>query len=239
MPCRAGNPLRGLALIASLGLASPATAEITAASFNAPTTRYGHGVLGDAVEWGGLRFDLADGTALQLTLPETRVFEDLAPRLADVDGDGTPEVIVVETSLSLGARLSIYDETGLVAATPYIGQRHRWLAPIGAADLDGDGTMEIAYIDRPHLAKTLRVWRFKNGALTEMATHPGLTNHSIGWDHIPGGIRSCGDGPEMITANGDWTSVMATRLAPNGQLSIMSLASYTGPDSLNAALNCP
>lgn len=239
MPCRAGNPLRGLALIASFGLASPATAEITAASFNAPTTRYDHGILGDAVEGGGLRLELADGNALHLTLPETRVFEDLAPRLADVDGDGTAEVIVVETSLSLGARLSIYDETGLVAATPYIGQSHRWLAPIGAADLDGDGTMEIAYIDRPHLAKTLRVWRFKSGALTEMATHPGLTNHRIGWDRIPGGIRTCGDGPEMITANGDWTSVMATRLMANGQLTSTALAPYTGPDSLNAAVTCP
>ena len=38
------------------------------------------------------------------------------------------------------------------------------LAPLGAADLDGDGKIELAYIDRPHLAKILRIWRFDDGA---------------------------------------------------------------------------
>jgi hypothetical protein len=46
-----------------------------------------------------------------------------------------------------------------LASTPWIGQRFRWLAPVAAADLDGDGAMELAYVDRPHLARTLRVWR--------------------------------------------------------------------------------
>jgi len=202
---------RAAVLVAAL-FAAPAAAEIVSARYADPTTRYDHGVLGDAVEWGALELRLADGTGRRLVLPETRVFEDTGPRLADLDGDGAPEVIAVESDLRLGARLSVYGAGGLIAASPFIGQRHRWLAPVGAADLDGDGAMEIAWVDRPHLARILRVWRFENGALREIASAPGLTNHRVGDDVISGGIRDCGDGPEMVLAAPDWSRVVTARL---------------------------
>jgi hypothetical protein len=44
-------------------------------------------------------------------LPETEVFEDLAPRLADLDGDGKAEIIVVQSHRDLGARLAVYGLT--------------------------------------------------------------------------------------------------------------------------------
>jgi hypothetical protein len=225
-------------LLAQAANAQAITQAITQAEYAAPTTRYAHGVLGDAVEWGALRLTLADGRRLSMTLPDTLVFEDLDPRLADLDGDGAPEVITVESSLTQGARLAVYGPEGRITATPHIGQRNRWLAPIGAADMDGDGATEIAYIDRPHLARTLRLWRYRNGQLTEIATAPNLTNHKIGWTHIPGGIRDCGSGPEIVTANGDWSRIMATRLTRSG-LNSHPIAEYDGPDSLNAALTCP
>jgi hypothetical protein len=189
-----------------------ASAEIVSASYAEPTPRYQHGVFGETEEWGALAFGLSDDQRMILRLPETRVFEDIAPRLADVDGDGAPEMIVVETDLSLGARLAIYDEAGFVAATPFIGQTHRWLAPIGVADLDGDGSVELAYIDRPHLARLLRVWRFQDGTLVEVAQAEGLTNHRLGDPAIGGGLRDCGAGPEMITANARWSRLVASRL---------------------------
>ena len=140
----------GLCAAALAGLASAAMAVgVTEARYLEPTDRYGHAILGDAIEWGALEMQTADGPVL-IRLPETHVFEDTAPRLADLDGDGDFEVIVVETAIAEGARLSVYDETGLVAATPHIGRTHRWLAPVGAVDLDGDGAVEIAYVDRPH-----------------------------------------------------------------------------------------
>lgn len=203
----------GLLSGALLGLMPlAATAEIVSASYAEPTQRYQHGVFGETEEWGALAFGLSDGQTMILRLPETRVFEDIAPRLVDVDGDGAPEMIVVETDLSLGARLAIYDEMGFVAATPFIGQTHRWLAPIGVADLDGDGLVELAYIDRPHLARLLRVWRFEGGALVEVAQAEGLTNHRLGDPAIGGGLRDCGAGPEMITADARWSRLVASRL---------------------------
>ncbi|SLN47199.1 FG-GAP repeat protein [Roseovarius gaetbuli] len=212
--------------------------EITAARYAEPTTRYAHGVLGDAVEWGALVLELSDGTRHRITLPQALVFEDIAPRLADLDHDGTPEVIVVETSLDKGARMSIYGPKGRITATPHIGRSHRWLAPIGAADLDGDGRTEIAYIDRPHLAKTLRIWRYEDGTLRPVADHAGLSNHKIGWDFIAGGIRTCGNTPELITANADWSRVMATTFQ-GGRVKSHEIGAYTSPQSLTAALTCP
>lgn len=210
----------------------PDAAEIRAARYSEPTTRYDHGVLGDAVEWGALELE-AGGRRYVIRLPDSRVFEDLGPRILP----GGAAVAVVETDLGAGARLAVYGPEGVIAATPFIGRPHRWLAPVGAADLDGDGVIEIAYVDRPHLAKVLRIWRFEDGALRHAADIPGLSNHQIGWDHIPGGIRDCGEGPEMITANGDWTAVMATRWDGTRAASVR-LGAYSGPASLDRALNC-
>ncbi len=248
---RAGIVARQLAALGLVGalaqplhagpIAAPAPAgRIVAARYGAPTTRYDHGILGDAIEYGALVMTRADGRKLRLVLPQTRVFEDLAPRLWDVDGDGAPEVVVVETDLKLGARLAIYGLRGLIAATPFIGHTHRWLAPIGAGDLDGDGTIEIAYIDRPHLAKLLKIWRFKDGKLSLVAQlaaqRGGLANHRIGETHITGGLRNCGAGVEIITASGDWQRVMATRLRGGG-LTTRPLARFSAK-AMRDALAC-
>ena len=236
-------------------LAGPVAADtIQSAEYVDPTTRYDHAVLGDNVEWGGLHivtgttFGKTDGffnafksLTWEISLPDDRVFEDLEPRLWDVTGDGAPEVVVVLSRIDLGASLVIMGlQDGRpvqIAATPHIGQSHRWLAPVAAADLDGDGTIEIAYIDRPHLAKTMRIWRFEDDRFFEIGTIAGLTNHKIGQDFIQGGQRNCGEGPEFITANANWTSVMATRLR-DGQFQSVAIADYRGPDSISAALNC-
>ena len=238
--------MRAAALALALALAAvPAAAAdgIASARYAEPTGRYPHGVLGDAVEHGALEVTLASGAAQRARLPEVLVFEDTAPRLADLDGDGHPEVIAVESHADLGARLAVW---GLVdgrlarrAATPHIGTRVRWLAPAGAADLDDDGRVEIAAVDRPHLARILRVWRFETGPdrLLPLGQVPGLSNHRIGEREISGGLRDCGAGVEIITANADWTQVMATRLTPRG-LDTRPVLPFAGPESFARALAC-
>lgn len=220
------------------GASVPAVAGgVTDASFAAPTDRYPHAVLGDALEWGALELR-GPGTRVELRLPDERVFEDLAPRLADVDGDGDLEAIVVESHARLGARLAVYDTRGLVAATPFIGTRFRWLAPFAWEDLDGDGRVELAYIDRPHLAKVLRVWRYEGGTLREIARLDGLTNHRIGEDFISGGVRDCGTGPEMVLAEGGWQRLVAVRLQ-EGRLRAKPLPGHPAtPAGFAAALAC-
>jgi hypothetical protein len=218
---------------------------IIKAEYGEPTDRYDHGILGDAIEWGALVLtvdqcvgcDASKFRKFTIRLPESRVFEDIAPRLVDVDGDETPEAMVVETDLRRGARLAIYDEGGLVAATPFIGRTHRWLAPIGAADLDGDGFVEIAYVDRPHLAKTIRIWRFIDGALQLAGDLPGYTNHRIGEDNIAGGIRDCGNGPEMIVADANWRDVTAISFQ-DATFATKKLHPHQSRASFVAVMNC-
>ncbi|MEQ6247444.1 VCBS repeat-containing protein [Sulfitobacter sp. HNIBRBA3233] len=234
----------GLALCVVLALPAPAaalaqgwqTAALEAAEYGAPTERYPHGVLGDDTEYGSLTLHYGSAR-LTITLPQTRVFEDVAPRLADVDGDGRREAVVVESDQSLGARLAIYNGGGLLAATPFIGQRFRWLAPVAIADLDGDGRIELAYIDRPHLAKTLRVWRMENGTLREIATRTGLTNHRIGERDIAGGLRLCADRPEMVLATADWSRLVAVRF-DGASAEVRDIGPQTGRASFARAMGC-
>ncbi|MCT4610193.1 MAG: VCBS repeat-containing protein [Pelagimonas sp.] len=183
--------------------------------------RYGHDVLGATPEWHqltvywgtqGQAMSSERGAISAYSLPD-HVFEDIAPRLVDLNGDGLLDIVTVQSGFSQGARLLAITtgEALKVSPTPYIGQRNRWLAPLGAADLDGDGAIEIAYVDRPHLAKTLRIWRYTDQGLQQLASHPGVTNHRIGWDYIIGGIRTCGDQPEMIVASANWRELHALR----------------------------
>ena len=212
-----------------------AAQTIQAARFTEPTTRYAHGVLGDAVEYGGLEITVLSSSGKSLTrsimLPGSHVFEDIAPRLWDVTGDGLPEVVVIETDVARGAALAVYGPNGKLAETPHIGRTNRWLAPIGAADLDGDGTIELAYIDRPHLAKELRVWSFMNGDLRPLARASGLTNHRIGEDFISGALIQCKGIPTIVTANADWSRRMGTVLQA-GTLVSRDLGPFAGRQSL-------
>ncbi|MBY6116253.1 VCBS repeat-containing protein [Mameliella alba] len=209
------------------------------ARYEGETTRYPHGVLGDEIEYDTLAVTLSDGRILRRRWETPLVFEDIAPRLWDVTGDGRPEVVTVESHEARGARLAIWTvENGdlrPLAATPFIGQRFRWLAPIGAADLDGDGHVEIAYVDRPHLAKTLRVWRYRDGGLSEVAALAGFSNHRIGWDYIVGGLRDCGEGPEMVLPSGDWRHLMIVRF--DGKLERWASDPYS-PEMAEALLAC-
>ena len=214
--------------------------------YDGPTTRYPHGVLGDTIEATQLHAYSEGATtpcgAQSVTLPDALVFEDIAPRLADVDGDGRPEIIVVQSHQRLGAQLAIYEISSNaetlreIAATPFIGRSNRWLAPIAVADMDGDGAVELAYIDRPHLARTLRVWRYESTGLTQIAALEGLTNHRIGEDFVTGGLRDCGNGVELITADAAWTRVMASRLSAD-TLSAQPIAPFSQVN-VQAALNC-
>lgn len=237
--------VRGALLAVGLWPGVAGALEIRSARYTGATQIYGHLVLGKSHNWSTLEVTLSDGRKARVTLTE-RVFEDTAPRLVDMDSDGTPEILTVEAKPGQGARVAFYglDHTGalrLRAETPYIGTNNRWLAPVGVADFDGDGRMEFAYVDRPHLAKVLRVWRWVSGPdgtvqLRALAMLDGITNHRIGEDWISGGVRDCGDGPEMLLARGDWSGTVAVRFA--GGFRLREMGDDTSREAFDRALRC-
>lgn len=228
-------------LIAPLAalFASVAGAEITGADYAMPTTAYGHGALPGG-EYAGIEFRLAPDRVIGAGTYRN-VYEDTVPRLVDLDGDGTPEVVTVISYFDSGAAIRIWDEVpsaehpagttvAVVAETAPIGQRHRWLAIAGIADLDGDGRVEIAYVDRPHLARILRIVEVVPEAggwqLTQQAAFEGLTNHRFGVREIEGGVVECGAGPELRLASGDWRRIIGVRFA-GGRWRMRDLGLYS------------
>lgn len=220
---------------------------VLSARLTDPTQRYAHGVFGDDTTYGTLEISVDTCPACAriklekrlFVLPETRVFEDREARVEDLDGDGLAEVIVVETDLALGASLAIYGEQGKRTATDFIGQPRRWLAPAGVGDFDGDGRVEIAYVDRPHLKQDLVFLRYAAGRLTEIARAPDLTNHTYGAAHIAGGVRRCDGHDSLIVTSGDGARVVEVTLQGGAvQRRDLGPARDDDPD-LARAMICP
>jgi len=83
----------------------------------------------------------------------------------------------------------------------------------------------------------LRVWRFENDRLSEVANLKGLTNHRIGQEFISGGLRDCSQGVEMITSDAAWQNIMATQLR-NDRLQTRSIARFSKTKDFDAVLAC-
>ena len=88
------------------GRVATGTHDIARAWLADPTERYDHGILGDTIESGRLMIEMRDGKRHTVRLKNNAVFEDLGRALADLDGDGHDEIIVVKSYLSarLGPR---------------------------------------------------------------------------------------------------------------------------------------
>lgn len=245
---------RAAALFAALFLAGPAAARctlgdgawITRACYDSPKSSdlYRHDILGQTPEWSRLVVTLGpkgravrEGAALAFPVGKHRLYEDVAPRLADLDGDGRPEVIVVETDHRMGARLLALFLNGRSAATPFIGTPRRWLAPVGVADLDGDGRAEIAYVETPHRDKVLKIARLDANTLRVVAEVQGLTNHRIGDDFIQGGIAMCEGKTTVLTADAGWSRVVGTAFE-GGRLESRDMGPYAGPESFAGLPGC-
>jgi hypothetical protein len=146
-----------------------------------PTTRYPHGALGDRIEAGGFALKLRSGKTRHFQLDQASVFEDLEPRLIDLDADGRDEVVLIRAFLAAGAAVSVFKVTEenirLWVQSPSIGLPNRWLNLAGFGDFDGDGDLEIAHVQTPHIGGILILSDVADGQWHEIARRAGVSNH--------------------------------------------------------------
>ena len=167
------------------GTRARASRNIMAAWFSGLVPRYRHSPFGIIEQHPDtLTVSLADRRVLRFTLPPDSVFEDRAPRIADLDGDGRDEIIVVRSTQKKGSALAVIGVKGsalaIIAATPPLGTPFEWLNPAGIADFDGDGRLDVAFVVKPHKGGELQFWTLRDGTFEQLAEIDDVSNHVQG-----------------------------------------------------------
>ena len=184
-----------------------------------PTHRYAHGALGDAIEASGFTVRHAD-EMFSFELDSNHVFEDRRVRLVELDGDPSPECVIIRSHLTEGAAIAIYDigpdGISLKAETPNIGKANRWLNIAGFGDFTGSGKTEIAAVVTPHLVGSLRVYELVGSTIRERARIDGYTNHINGTRDL--------DRAKIGDRNGDGVTDIALPRIKDGAAAVVTFA---------------
>ena len=188
--------------------------------YGARTDRYRHGALGDDVEPSSLVVvDAAEGRIeAETRLEAPLVFEGLAPLVADLDGDGDPEVVTTVADSADGARVRVYRPDGTALATgPVYGPG--WRHQLCVAPFAPDGTAELAVVRKPHVDRTVEFYRLDGGDLPVTATLSGFASHTYGSRTLDGGLAADFDGDgrtELLVPRTDRRRLAAVRRTGDG-----------------------
>jgi hypothetical protein len=133
------------------------------------------------VEAAAISLRSDEGDVSRVEVGQTEVIEGLAPIVADLDGDGTAEMIVTVSDMYEGARLVTYALDGeRMAASEPIGQGFRWLHQIGAGPTGPGGEVEIISVRTPHIGGVVEAHQLRDGQLRQVASESGYSSHALG-----------------------------------------------------------
>ena len=163
-----------------------------------PTDRYPHGVLGDELEASSLAVQSTNtgfGVDASVEDDDGSVIEGIAPILADLTGDGKPEILVTISNGEVGARLGVFDtDLGLIAESDPIGKGRRWRNQLAVAPIGPDGEIEVIDIFTPHIGGPMEFFRLEGDRLNLVASQTGFTSHAIGSRNLDMAIVADADG---------------------------------------------
>jgi hypothetical protein len=149
-----------------------------------PTTRYHHGIAGDEFE--------ASAITLVETEPEFRVIQTIpieAPDViegisaiwADINNDGTRDIIVTLSNNQGGSRIVAYREDGtLLAESEPIGLGFRWRHQIAVAQFAPNQPPMLVDVRTPHIGGIVEFFQLNEGKLDVFMEIRGYSTHSIG-----------------------------------------------------------
>lgn len=155
------------------------------------TDRYGHGALGDTLEPSSLVVvdPMGPEVVARTVLDAPLVFEGLQPLVADLDGDGEPEIITTIADSENGARIAIFSPAGERTATgPVFGPG--WRHQLAVAPFGPDGSVELVAVLKPHVTHTLEYYRLEDGDLSVRATVDGVSSHTYGSRNLDGAVAA-------------------------------------------------
>ena len=204
--------------------------DIAWAWLGSPTERYPHAALGSRTHAGSVHVLTAApaGTLQEIIyrLPINRVFEDLTLRLADIDQDGRDEIIVIEADALRGASVVVLGLSESpqgkslkeLARSPPAGSTFRWLNPVGVADFDGDGKLDVAAVVTPHIGGMLTLYHYRPPQLVAYASAMDTSNHLMGSpeQQLSVVIRQPGQRPTIIVPDMSLRALHALRWEGSG-----------------------
>jgi hypothetical protein len=211
--------------------------DIAWAWLGSPTMRYPHKALGATTHAGSLHvlILLPSGKFQEIVheLPFNRVFEDRIPRLIDLDRDGRDEIVLIESDALRGSATVVYgletkkgakSLTATVklverARSPQTGSTFRWLNPVGVADFDGDGKLDIASVITPHVGGLLTLYHYAPPKLESFAQAMDTSNHRMGdlEQHVAVIVEQPNIRPTIIVPDMQLKALHALRWEPPGQ----------------------
>ncbi|RMG84427.1 MAG: hypothetical protein D6712_11280, partial [Chloroflexi bacterium] len=188
--------------------------------------RYVHGIMGDDLEptelWVFRIEDKKLEEVAHVALSGDAVFEGISPFWADIDEDGTPDLVTTVSDSTGGARLRAYlmREDGLHPVDgPAIGRAYRWRHQLAFGPFGPNGEMELIDVLTPHIGGVVEWFRYQDGALVRVASLSGYTSHVINTRNLDMAVAGDfnGDGlPEVVLPNQERTALSGIQRTADG-----------------------
>ncbi|HNB51506.1 MAG TPA: hypothetical protein PK530_06165, partial [Anaerolineales bacterium] len=191
------------------------------------TTTYPHGVLGDAIEAASMSLVQTD-PVFQLIwtapMPDGRVVEGQAPIWADLDGNGTREILVTTSNEDSGAQVLVFNENGeRIAAGPAIGRGFQWRHQLAVAPFDPSGKILFADVLTPHDGAIVEFSEWVEDRLEVLTLLEDYTSHEIGARNLDMALAADfnGDGfTELVLPNLTFDGLAYVQYV-NGEASVL------------------